>query len=79
MRNFQLLPGEIRQERRYVPKGQDKYTSATLLRRDMEQAAAYDLLAVLRLVDQDRVAVSAKTRRASTPSRDRHGARAGAA
>ena len=59
------LPGEIRQERRYVPKGQDKYTSATLLRRDMEQAAAYDLLAVLRLVDQGRVAVSAKTRRAS--------------
>ena len=59
------LPGEIRQERRYVPKGQDKYTSATLVRRDMEQAAAYDLLAVLRLVDQGRVAVSAKTRRAS--------------
>ena len=36
-----------------------------LVRRDMESAASRDLHAVLRLVDRGRVAVSAKTRRAS--------------
>ena len=59
------LPDVIQQERLYAPKGQDKFTAVPLEHRDMEQAAAYDLLAVLRLVDQGRVAVSAKTRRPS--------------
>ncbi len=49
-----------------MPKGKKPdYDSVTLIRRDMERAAAQDLMAVLRLVDQGQVAVSAKTRRAS--------------
>ena len=60
------LPETVEQPlRRYMPKGQVQYRSVTLARRTMEQAAAYDLLAVLRLVDGGRVAVGAKTRRAS--------------
>lgn len=53
----------------YVPKGKKpQFDRVPLTRRDMEQAAAYDLLAVLRLIDQGKVAVSAKTRRASAVS-----------
>ena len=37
-----------------------------LVRRDMESAAPRDLQSVLRLIDRGRIAVSAKTRRAST-------------
>ena len=60
------LPETVEQQlQRYMPKGEEKFQSVTLVQRNMEQAAAYDLLAVLRLVDQGRVAVSAKTRRAS--------------
>lgn len=60
------LPETIEQRlQRYMPKGEEKYRSVTLVQRNMEQAAAYDLLSVSRLVDQGRVAVSAKTRRAS--------------
>lgn len=60
------LPETVEQRaQRYMPKGEERFRSVTLVRRNMEQAAAYDLLAVLRLVDQGRVAVSAKTLRAS--------------
>ena len=53
----------------FVPKGQKpRFDRVPLTRRDMEQAAAYDLLAVLRLVDQGKISVSAKTRRASAVS-----------
>lgn len=60
------LPEAVEQRRqRYMPEGEGKYRSVTLVQRNMEQAAAHDLLAVLRLVDQGRVAVSASTRRAT--------------
>ncbi len=60
------LPETVEQRLRgYAPKGNEKFRSVTLIRRDMERASAYDLLAVLRLVDRGRIAVSAKTRRAS--------------
>ena len=52
------LPDAIQQRRRgYVPSGEKPgFDSVELVRRDMEQAAARDLLAVLRLVEQARVA-----------------------
>ena len=60
------LPEAVQQRaRRYMPEGKEEFRSVTLVQRSMEQAATYDLLAVLRLVDQGRVAVSAKTGRAS--------------
>ena len=42
-----------------------------LTRRDMERAAQHDLLAVLRLIDSGRVAVSARTRRPSAAASQR--------
>ena len=42
-----------------------------LTRRDMERAAPHDLLAVLRLIDSGRVAVSARTRRPSAAASQR--------
>ena len=60
------LPETIRQPlHRYMPEGKEEFKSVTLVRRDMEQAAAYDLLAVLRLADLGRIAVGAKTQRPS--------------
>ena len=61
------LPDTVKQRRRgYCPSGQKfGFEPMELVRRDMEQAAAHDLLAVLRLVEQGRVAVSVKTRRAT--------------
>ena len=61
------LPDTVQQRRRgYCPSGQKfGFEPMELVRRDMEQAAAHDLLAVLRLVEQGRVAVSVKTRRAT--------------
>lgn len=41
------------------------FEDMALVRRDMEQAAAQDLFAVLRLIDQGRLAVSTRTRRPS--------------
>lgn len=53
----------------FVPKGQKpKFDRVPLNCRNMEQAAAYDLLAVLRLIDAGRISVSRKTRRASAVS-----------
>lgn len=53
----------------FVPKGQKpKFDRVPLTRRNMELAAAYDLLAVLRLIDAGRISVSRKTRRASAVS-----------
>ncbi len=53
----------------FVPKGQKpQFDRVRLTRRDMEQPAAYDLFAVLRLVDQGKISVSVKTRRASAVS-----------
>ena len=53
----------------FVPKGQKpKFDRVPLTRRNMELAAAYDLLAVLRLIDAGKISVSAKTRRASAVS-----------
>ena len=49
-------------------KEEEKDRPAPLLRRDMGLAAVHDLLAVLRLVDQRRIAVSAATRRPSSAS-----------
>lgn len=58
-----------RRWRVFVPKGQNpKFDRVPLTRRNMELAAAYDLLAVLRLIDSGRVSVSRKTRRASAVS-----------
>ena len=58
-----------RRRRAYVPKGQKpKFDRVPLTRRNMELAAAYDLLAVLRLIDAGRISVSTKTRRASAVS-----------
>ena len=61
------LPDTVQQRRRgYCPSGQKfGFEPMELVRRDMKQAAAHDLLAVLRLVEQGRVAVSVKTRRAT--------------
>ena len=58
-----------RRRNEFVPKGQKpKFDRVPLTRRNMELAAAYDLLAVLRLIDAGRVSVSRKTRRASAVS-----------
>ena len=58
-----------RRRRVFVPKGQKpKFDRVPLTRRNMELAAAYDLLAVLRLIDSGRISVSRKTRRASAVS-----------
>ena len=58
-----------RRRRAYVPEGQKpKFDRVPLTRRNMELAAAYDLLAVLRLIDAGRISVSTKTRRASAVS-----------
>ena len=46
-----------------VPAAEELPAGVPLTRRDMEQSAQHDLLAVLRLVDAGRVAVSASTRR----------------
>ncbi len=57
-----------------VPRGKpsgekrDEDRQAVLLRRDMEPVGIHDLLAVLRLVDQGKVAVSTATRRPSSAS-----------
>lgn len=61
------LPDAIQQRRRgYVPSGEKPgFDAVELVRRNMERAAAHDLPAVLRLVEQGRVAVSVKTRRAT--------------
>ena len=61
------LPEAVEQpEARYVPTGEKQtFVRVSLTRRDMERAAQHDLLAVLRLIDGGRVAVSAKTRRPS--------------
>ena len=64
------LPEAVdRRQRGYVPEGETpKFDRVELVRRDMERAAQRDLVAVLRLIDLGRVAVSAKTRRASAAS-----------
>ena len=61
------LPEAVDRRRRgYVPKGEEPtFDRVELVRRDMERAAQMDLVAVLRLIDLGRVAVSTKTRRAS--------------
>ncbi len=61
------LPEAVDRRRRgYVPEGEEPaFDRVQLVRRDMERAAQRDLVAVLRLIDLGRVAVSAKTRRAS--------------
>ena len=61
------LPEAVDRRRRgYVPEGEaPTFDRAELVRRDMERAAQRDLVAVLRLIDLGRVAVSTKTRRAS--------------
>ena len=61
------LPEAVDRRRRgYVPKGEEPtFDRVALVRRDMERAAQRDLVAALRLIDLGRVAVSAKTRRAS--------------
>ena len=61
------MPDTVQQRRRGYGPGGHKFgfEAMELVRRDMEQAAAHDLLAVLRLVEQGRVAVSVKTRRAT--------------
>ena len=60
-------PDSVLRGRPFDEEGEEDKQVA-LLRRDMELAAVHDLLAVLRLVDQGRVAVSASTRRPSTAS-----------
>ena len=61
------LPETVERRREhYVPKGEKPtFDRVELIRREMERAAPRDLLAVLRLIDRGRIAVSAKTRRAS--------------
>ncbi len=61
------LPEAVDRERRgFVPAGAEPgFDRVELVRRDMERAAQRDLVAVLRLIDVGRVAVSARTRRAS--------------
>ena len=61
------LPEAVEQRRyAYVQKGEKPtFDRVELIRRDMERAAPRDLLTVLRLIDRGRIAVSAKTRRAS--------------
>ena len=61
-----LPDGIDRQRDEYFPKGQARpFDRVELTRRDMERAAPRDLLTVLRLIDLGRVAVGAKTGRAS--------------
>ena len=51
---------------RYLPEGAEPTCDRVeLIRREMERAAPRDLLAVLRLIDRGRIAVSPKTRRAA--------------
>jgi len=58
-----------RRRRALVPKGQKpEFDREPLTRRNMERAAVYDLLSVLRLIDSGRISVSRKTRRASAVS-----------
>ena len=58
-----------RPHRLYSPGGKyPQFKKVSLTRRDMEQAAVFDLFAVLRLIDQGKVSVSAATRRASAVS-----------
>lgn len=61
------LPEAVEQRKRsFVAAGKaPEYRTVALVRRDMERAAPRDLLAVLRLIDHGKVAVSAKTRQAS--------------
>ena len=67
------LPEAVDRRRRgYLPKGEKpKFDRVELVRRDMESAAPRDLQSVLRLIDRGRVAVSAKTRRASAAAMQR--------
>ena len=61
---------------REQPSGYGKeptFDDVALVRRDMEQAAAQDLFAVLRLIDQGRLAVSTRTRRPSERTVERIG------
>ncbi len=61
---------------REQPSGYGKeptFEDVALVRRDMEQAAVQDLFAVLRLIDQGRLAVSARTRRPSARTVERIG------
>ncbi len=61
------LPEAVSRPRRgYVPRGETPVIDRiALIRRDMERTAAQDLLSVLRLTGLGRVAVSARTGRAS--------------
>ena len=61
------LPEAVDRRRRgYVLEGEaPTFDRVELVRRDMERAAQRDLVAVLRLIDLDRVAVSTKTQRPS--------------
>ena len=61
------LPETVAQpERGYSPEDEKPPVDhLPLLRRDLEHAAQQDLLAVLRLIDAGKVAISAKTRRGS--------------
>ena len=67
------LPEAVEQPTaRHVRRGEKpSYDRVNLTRRDMERAAQHDLLAVLRLIDGGRVAVSAKTRRPSAVGSER--------
>ena len=64
------LPEAIDRRRRgFVSRGAEpKFDRIELVRRDMERAAQRDLVVVLRLIDLGRVAVSARTGRASAAS-----------
>ena len=67
------LPETVKRRREhYVPKGEKPtFDRVELIRREMERAAPRDLLAVLRLIDRGRIAVSAKTQRASAAAMQR--------
>lgn len=54
-----------------VPAAEELPEAAPLTRRDMERPAQHDLLAVLRLVEAGRVAVSASTRRPGAAAKER--------
>ena len=58
------LPNSVNRKKRWYQgkEGESEFFTVELVSRDMERAAQRDLLAVLRLVQHDRVAVSAKTR-----------------
>ena len=67
------LPSTFPQGRRgYVARGDARQCDQVeLVRRDMERAAAHDLLTVLRLTDRGLIGVSAKTRRPSAAATQR--------